>query len=240
MAYKYIRVILLFAPGKTRVQTKNEVLKMKIWFYLFSCLLLVFAPGPDNCFVLAQSAAFGAAAGFAVTAGLISGLCVHIALAVAGAAALLKRFPRVADLIHLLGACYLLWVAWGMWGGAFEQISAEHHTLQGFYVKGVILNLSNPKVILFFLAFLPRFLPEPCANRSLYLCFLGMLFAVCAFIGMATIALLGGVLSRVLCETPHAASLVSRGAALAVAAIAGWIFLSLLRERFGRKQKTAA
>ncbi|MBO7181409.1 MAG: LysE family transporter, partial [Kiritimatiellae bacterium] len=63
---------------------------MKLWLYLSACLLVALAPGPDNCFVLAQSAAFGAPAGLAVTLGLMSGLCVHITLAVLGAATLLN------------------------------------------------------------------------------------------------------------------------------------------------------
>ena len=70
--------------------------------YLGACLLVALAPGPDNCFVLAQSAAFGAWAGLCVTAGLVSGLCLHITLAALGVAALLKRWPRAADAISAL------------------------------------------------------------------------------------------------------------------------------------------
>ncbi|MBQ9693862.1 MAG: LysE family translocator [Kiritimatiellae bacterium] len=202
---------------------------MRLWLYLGSCFLMVFAPGPDNCFVLAQSAAFGAPAGLAVTAGLASGLLVHITLAVLGAAVLLEKFPRVADLISLLGAFYLLWVAWGMWQSGLSQQTAEQQSLAGFYLKGVILNLSNPKVILFFLAFLPRFLPEKCTHRSAYLCLLGVIFIGCVLVGMGTIALLGGSFSTYLQATPQAARYLSCGAAIAVAAIAGWILWEYLR-----------
>lgn len=204
---------------------------MRVWFYLGSCLLVVFAPGPDNCFVLAQSAAYGASAGLAVTAGLVSGLCVHITLAMLGVAAILQRWPRISDLISAFGACYLLWMAWGMWGGGLEtQAALAQTSLWNFYLKGVILNLSNPKVILFFLAFIPRFLPDPCPHRAVSLCCLGGLFAVCAAFGMSVIALLGGTLSHYLQATSSAAEWLSRGAAVAVGAIGLWIAYELVRD----------
>lgn len=192
-------------------------------------LLLALAPGPDNCFVLAQAAAFGAWAGLWVTAGLVGGLCVHISLAALGLAAVLERWPRAADLIATLGAFYLLWMAWGMWGSAIGAgARAEALTPAGFWLRGVILNLSNPKVILFFMAFLPRFLPEGCRRRALGLLGLGALFAVCAAAVMAAFALAGGSLAALLSQSPALAVGVSRAAALAVAAIGLWILLKRL------------
>lgn len=208
---------------------------MKLWVYIGTCLLVALAPGPDNCFVLAQAAAFGAPAGLAVTFGLMSGLCVHIAAATLGAAALLHRFPRFADGIAAAGALYLIWVAMGMWGGGLEPQAAEARSLFGFYLKGIILNLSNPKVILFFLAFLPRFLPEGCTRRTAWLCGLGGLFMVSAFVVMGMIALLGGLLSAGLQAMPSAAQWLSRCAAGAVGAIAVWILVPLVRTWCSRK-----
>lgn len=196
---------------------------------------MVFAPGPDNCFVLAQSAAFGASAGLAVTAGLVSGLLVHITLAVLGAAVLLEKFPRIATVISLLGAGYLGWVAWGMWFSGITFQEATLHSLAGFYWKGVVLNLSNPKVILFFLAFIPRFLPDQCTHRSAYLCLLGGIFMACVIFGMGLIACLGGTLSYFLHDTPQAACYLSRGAAGAVALIAVWVFWKQVREWFPKR-----
>lgn len=201
----------------------------RLLLYVGACLLIALAPGPDNCFVLAQSAGLGAAAGLWVTAGLVTGLCVHITLAVLGVATLLERFPRVADVVSALGALYLLAVAWGMWGAALGEAAAESRTMAGFYLRGIVLNLSNPKVILFFIAFLPRFLPRPCPHRAVRLFGLGALFALCAFCVMAGFALLGGTLSALLRERPEAALWVGRAAAMAVAAIALWILVPLVR-----------
>ena len=201
----------------------------KTFIYIGTCLLLALAPGPDNCFVLAQGAGIGMSAGLWVTAGLITGLCFHITAAVLGVAALLNRFPRLADAIAALGALYLLVVAWGMWNAPMGEANAEQLTSMGFYVRGIILNLSNPKVILFFIAFLPKFLPTPCPHRAAHLFLLGAIFAACAFVVMASFAVLGGTLSLLLREHPSAALIVSRAAAIAVALIAGWILIPMAR-----------
>lgn len=200
---------------------------MRLFAYLLASLLLALAPGPDNCFVLTQSAAYGFPAGLAVTLGLISGLCVHITLAVLGVAEVLNRFPRAGTLISALGAGYLFYVAWQMWGSGLASAQAEAGTLASFYLKGILLNLSNPKVILFFIAFLPRFLPEGCRNRRSGLFLLGALFALCAFTVMGAFALAGGALARFLERFPEAAPWVNRTTAVAVAMIASWILLKL-------------
>ena len=200
---------------------------MRLFAYLLASLLLALAPGPDNCFVLTQSAAYGFPAGLAVTLGLISGLCVHITLAVLGVAEVLNRFPRAGTLISALGAGYLFYVAWQMWGSGLASAQAEAGTLASFYLKGILLNLSNPKVILFFIAFLPRFLPEGCRNRRSGLFLLGALFALCAFTVMGAFALAGGALAQFLERFPEAAPWVNRTTAVAVAMIASWILLKL-------------
>lgn len=207
-----------------------------LMLYLGACLLVALAPGPDNCFVLAQSAGLGVAAGLWVTAGLVTGLCVHISLAVLGVAALLNRCPRLADGVAMLGALYLFYVAWGMWGATFGTAPTEHRSMLGFYLRGIVLNLSNPKVILFFVAFLPRFLPKDCTHRAARLFGLGALFALCAFCVMAGFALLGGTLSAFLHTYPEAARWVGRGSALAVAAIGLWILLPLASGFIGHQR----
>ncbi len=216
-------------------------MKTRLPLFIGSSLLLALAPGPDNCFVLAQSAAMGTAAGLCVTAGLITGLCVHITLAILGVAALLERFPRVADMISALGACYLLFVAYGMVAHAgMLNAQAETNALSACYTRGILLNLSNPKVILFFVAFLPKFLPNPCPHKRLSLTLLGGVFACCAVGVMGAFAVLGGTLSAFLRENPSAAIWTGRGAALAVAAIACWILLPLLRRVLHRAPITQA
>ncbi len=200
--------------------------------------MIAVAPGPDICFVLAQSAGLGALAGLSVTAGLMTGLCVHILLAVVGMATLLQRAPRLATWISACGALYLFYVAWGMWQSTLAQIPAEAEalTLGDFYLRGIVLNLSNPKVILFFIAFLPKFIPSTGETKQPprqtgWLLLLGVLFILCAGSVMSATALLGGALAQTLSTHPAAAQVLNRGAALAVAAIGVWILLPLFRKR---------
>ena len=211
----------------------------RLALYVGTCLAVAVAPGPDNCFVLAQAAAFGAWAGLAVTAGLVTGLCVHMALAALGVAALLDRWPRAADAVAALGAGYLLYVAWGMWGAGLASAEAEALSPAGFWLRGVALNLSNPKVILFFVAFLPKFLPAGCVHRAWGLLGLGALFAACAATVMGAFALAGGGLAALLRGSPAVATWVGRGAAIAVAAIALWIVAGLLGKRRAPKDAQA-
>ncbi len=215
---------------------------MRLLVYIGTCLLIALAPGPDICFVLAQSAGLGFWAGLCVTAGLISGLLVHITLAVLGIATLLNRFPRVADGVSALGACYLFWVAWGMWGADLQAQTAQTLSALDFYLRGILLNLSNPKVILFFIAFIPKFIPAEvtvASHRTAWLLGLGGLFALCAAMVMSAAAFLGGSLEQLLRDTPMAAQLLSRGAALAVAAIGLWILVPLVL-RATNKQSSAS
>ncbi len=206
----------------------------RIILFFGACLVLAIAPGPDNCFVLAQSAAQGCMAGLAVTAGLMSGVCVHIVLAILGLATVLNRYPKATHSISLLGGAYLLWVAWGMAQSGMAEVSAEPLSLGALYLRGVILNLSNPKVILFFVAFLPRFLPAGCEGKgrkaTLHLLLLGGLFIIAASTIMSSIALVGGGLASYLKSSPTAALWVNRFAAGAVAAIALSIFYTCAKD----------
>lgn len=212
--------------------TPDAAGRLRLPIFFLSSLLLALVPGPDNCFVLAQSAASGALPGFAVTAGLMSGVCVHVVLAALGLATLVKRYPAAADAIAFFGALYLFWVAWGMAGSeAGLTGQAESLSLTRLYLRGVILNISNPKVILFFVAFLPRFLPDPCPHRFRSLLVLGWIFVTAAAFVMAAFALLGGTLSTWLKAVPGAAVWVNRAAAAAVAAIGLWILIPLVASR---------
>lgn len=205
-------------------------MKHRLLLYFSTCLLLALAPGPDNCFVLAQSVAYGAFAGLWITLGLMTGLCVHITLAIFGTSAFLNRFPQFADRLLALGACYLLYMACGLFfSDAALTLNPEAGNALSFYTRGIILNLSNPKIILFFVAFLPKFLPSPCTNRTLELLRLGGLFILAAFSVMGAIAALGGSATAFLRDNPSALRWISRIAAIAIAAIALHMLLPLLR-----------
>lgn len=155
-------------------------------------LLLGLTPGPDNLFVLMQSATQGRRAGLLVTLGLCTGLLGHTAAVALGLAALLAASPAAFGALKLAGAAYLLYLAWGAWH-APAAVQAEDGAAQAtrtsgwrLYGRGVVMNLSNPKVGIFFLAFLPQFVQTGAGPVALQVAWLGTVFMV------ATLLVFGG------------------------------------------------
>lgn len=122
--------------------------------------VLGLVPGPDNLFVLMQSAMHGIRSGFAVTLGLCTGLIVHTTAVAFGVAALFAASAIAFTVLKLVGAAYLLYLAWGAFraGATTDSLAQEStNSFRSLYFRGVIMNITNPKVAIFFLAFLPQF-----------------------------------------------------------------------------------
>jgi threonine/homoserine/homoserine lactone efflux protein len=152
---------------------------------------LAISPGPDNIFVLTQSVSNGSSYGIATTAGLISGCIVHTALVAFGVSAILLAFESVFWGIKIIGAVYLLYLAWQVFksqnmvfvGG--NSVKKSHWQL---YKQGVLMNLLNPKVTLFFMAFFPAFLWNKTENTITQFFVLGFLFMLISFVIFSGIA----------------------------------------------------
>ena len=131
--------------------------------FFAASLLLGIAPGPDNIFVLTQSAVYGVRAGLATTLGLVTGLCVHTTAVALGVAALFQTSPLAFAILKYVGAAYLLYLAWlSFRAGALLTHAPDggRTAFPGYgvlYRRGIVMNVTNPKVTLFFLAFLPQF-----------------------------------------------------------------------------------
>ncbi len=193
--------------------------------------LLALAPGPDNLFVLTQSLAYGARAGLLVVLGLCTGLVFHTAVVALGLAALLRASPHALLLIKLLGAAYLLYLAWMSWLHARDASRARPAvSLTGgqLYRRGVIMNATNPKVALFFLAFLPQFVDPAHGPVTTQILTLGVLFALATILVFGGIALLAGRYAEKLNASPQRRAWLNRFIAvlfvvLAVNLLAGWL-----------------
>ncbi len=172
--------------------------------FILASTLLCLAPGPDNLFVLSHSARFGYRGGWLVTLGLCTGLMVHTTLVAVGLAALLQTYPIALQLIQWAGALYLLTLAWLAFTSDPPDARDRQPEFRGFqlYRRGIIMNLSNPKVSLFFLAFLPQFVTRDAQPMTWQLMFLGGVFILIALIVFAAIAYLAGGLGRWLTRTP--------------------------------------
>ena len=171
--------------------------------FSIATLALAISPGPDNIYVLTQSLANGTKSGIATTAGLISGCIVHTTLLAFGISAIITASEELFYAIKVFGACYLLYLAYKVYKSD-EHISLAENAPKKSYTQlfktGVIMNLVNPKVMIFFLAFFPGFLWNEDGNTVLQFYILGITFMMVSFITFSSIALAAGKISSLISE----------------------------------------
>ena len=190
--------------------------------FLSAAVALALAPGPDNIFVLTQSALHGRLAGLIVTIGLCTGILVHTTAVAFGVAVVFQTSAFAFDLLKGLGAAYLLYLAWQAFRAGASDLSrgaVAAASARRLYARGVIMNVTNPKVAIFFLAFLPQFADPSRGSLTLQLLTLGALFMVATLIVFGSIALGAGFLGDRLKGSPRAQVILNR--------IAGVVFVGL-------------
>lgn len=147
--------------------------------FMTAALALNLTPGPDMLYVIGRATADGRRAGIASALGIGAGTLVHVAAVAAGVATALRRNPALFDLLRYAGALYLAWLgvrALAAGAGGQPAPASEHASLGRAFVQGAATNVLNPKVTLFFLAFLPQFIPPGSANPGRQVVALGLLF----------------------------------------------------------------
>jgi threonine/homoserine/homoserine lactone efflux protein len=182
---------------------------------------LALAPGPDNHFVLVQSALHGRRAGLAVVLGLCTGLVFHTAAVAVGLAAVLAASERAFALVKYAGAAYLALLAWQAFRAPAASDAVADRPISGsrLYLRGIVMNVSNPKVAIFFLAFLPQFVDADRGDAVAQIAWLGLLFIAATLLTFGAIAWFAGALGGVLRPSPRVRLLMNR--------LAGCIFLAL-------------
>ena len=161
--------------------------------FFVASVVMGLAPGPDILFVLTQSALYGARAGFATTCGLITGLFVHITAVSLGVAALFQSSETAFNVLKFAGVAYLLYLAWLSFRSGTSKASLQKAQFPGYgtlYRRGVIMNITNPKVTLFFLAFLPQFAAR--GGLTAQIIVLGALFQLATLLVFGCVSLLAG------------------------------------------------
>lgn len=160
---------------------------------------LALSPGPDNIFVLIQSVSNGRKFGLATVAGLMTGCLVHTTLLAFGVSAVIKSSPIILVSIKVFGALYLLYLAWMVFKSdsdiSFKDEVAKNRSLLDLFRKGFIMNVLNPKVTIFFLAFFPGFLFSEEINTIAQFYILGMLFILVSSVVFGGIAILAGTIN---------------------------------------------
>ena len=161
--------------------------------FVSASLLLALAPGPDIIFVLTQSAIKGRRIGLVVTLGLCTGLMVHTTAVALGVAALFQASATAFNLLKYAGAAYLLYLAWGAFRAGAMSLDGQEdreRSLFRYYLRGILMNVTNPKVSIFFLAFLPQFTHPEQGHLPLQMVLLGVLFICSTLIVFGATSLL--------------------------------------------------
>lgn len=211
-------------------------------------VVLALSPGPDNIFVLTQSALSGRTSGMLVVLGLCTGLIGHTVAVAAGIAALFRASPTAFTVLKVIGALYLLYLAWQSFRAPGAPIKAtvpangsattdrKTHALGNdgqtrtpasgttltpatLFRRGIIMNLTNPKVSLFFLAFLPQFTAPARGSVALQTLMLGALFMLATLLVFGAIAFFAGMIGERLRRSSRIQTIMNR--------LAGVIFVGL-------------
>lgn len=182
-----------------------------------TALLLALVPGPDNLFVLAQSALLGRWAGLMATFGFCTGLIGHTLAVAVGVAALFQQSPLAFALLKFVGAGYLLYLAWRFFRVPVFQAGRNETLAPRFWIlyrRGIIMNLTNPKVLLFFLAFLPQFTDPSAGSLVVQLMIFGLLFILATLLVFGGLALAADGLRPWLANRPQVQRSIGYAAAL--------------------------
>ncbi|MFD1294152.1 LysE family translocator [Lutibacter holmesii] len=169
--------------------------------FIGASMLLTIMPGPDIIYVLVQSITNGKKYGVVTALGLVSGILVHTTLVAFGVSALLKQSELVFFIIKLFGACYLVYLAYLSYISSEEVLlntRVEKKGMFKLFQQGFLMNVLNPKVSIFFLAFFPGFLFSNTLNTVFQFYALGILFMLQAFLIFSVVSILSGSFAQYL------------------------------------------
>ena len=179
--------------------------------FTMASILLAFSPGPDNLYVITQSLANGTKSGIATTLGLVSGCIVHTTLLAFGVSAIISASYTIFYILKVIGALYLIYLAYQVLSTEtslnFNANVTKKSTAE-LFKQGVLMNLMNPKILIFFLAFFPGFLWDPTENIILQFYILGIVFMLISFIIFSFLAFLAGYISLPLSKNKTFSSLL--------------------------------
>lgn len=185
--------------------------------FIVSGLLLNIAPGPDSLLIMARSASQGFRAGSAAALGVGSGTLVHVLAAALGLSALMAASSWAFGLVKLLGAAYLVYIGLSLLlrraaaeGPPEAAVTLPRQSLRSIYLQGLLTNVLNPKVALFFLAFVPQFIAADAPSKPLAFVFLGLVFNLNGMLWCHFLAWSTAQASRRITASPRVVSWLNR------------------------------
>jgi len=172
--------------------------------FLGASVALTVAPGPDNIFVLTQGIARGRKPAIVTALGMCSGISVHTTAAAFGVSALLYSSAVAFNIVKFAGAAYLLYLAMKTIRDrtVIRLAAADDRALAALFKRGFLMNVLNPKVAMFFLAFLPQFVTAETRYYPLWMLLLGLIFMVQAVIIFSLIGYFSGAVGNILLSKP--------------------------------------
>lgn len=199
--------------------------------FFMAAALLALLPGPDNLYVMAQSMRQGWRIGFMLILGLCSGLVVHTGIVAVGASELIYRYHLVYQAINVFGACYLVYLAYLLFNaGVVTQTPAGGDMLRSrqAYWRGVLMNLSNPKVILFFLSFTQPFIQVENGQLGRQYAQLAILMILATLLVFGAISVFADRLGPWLKQSARAQIIFNRISASILFVLACYLLINLL------------
>jgi len=177
------------------------------WLFIVASIVLIVTPGQDMILVMSRSIAQGSAAGVATAAGVSVGLVGHTLLATLGLGAILRTSEWLFVLLKLVGAAYLVYLGvqlLRMHSHQLASVSGAPRSLTRLFGDGALSNVSNPKIAIFYFAFLPQFVAPDASHPTLAVFMLGLVFAALTFVVKGPVGLAAGRLSGWLRRRPDA------------------------------------
>lgn len=200
-----------------------EILSLEtVIAFVLASVILSLVPGPDNIYVMTNSALKGWRVGFYTTLGLCTGLIGHTFLVAIGVSVIFQTSALAFNGLKIVGACYLIYLGWLSLQSKELNISGtgKDNSNRSYYITGVIMNLTNPKVALFFLVFLPQFVNISNDSVTIQVVLLGLLFILSALCVFSSIAFLGSYLEGYLKKSSSVNKNINKLAALVYFALA--------------------
>ena len=185
-------------------------------YFIAASAALTFLPGPDILFVLTQSISQGKIAGIATASGLCTGVLVHTTAAALGVSAIVYQSALAFTVLKYVGAAYLLYLAWQALREGDRVLSSgpvQITDVRALYKRGIFMNVLNPKVALFFLAFLPQFVNLEAGSAPTQMILLGIIFMVQAWLIFSVISIFAGTIGNKILERPGIGKYINWGKA---------------------------
>lgn len=190
--------------------------------FIATSLILIIIPGPDLVFTLTQGMTNGKKAGVITAMGLSVGNIVHTLAAALGLSLIVKTSVIAFTIFKSLGAVYLFYLAYKAYKHRKDKIDLSNHQIhdsKSLFLKGILMNILNPKVAIFFLTFLPQFVNYQMGNTPLQMCVLGLVFIILTVMIFSIVGYFSGVFRSFLLRSPRSNEMMNM--------IAGTIFVLL-------------